>query len=390
MKKRLTRVLAVAVSTMLLLSACGGVVTNEPASNTQQAASTESSAGGGTEEATTSGGGDETSQPARPLDGASVVLKIGYSGNDTSMLRDTWNCYARVFKKSLELYSGGEMTLECYPNDQLGGTTSVLEQCSQGTVDIALSAAVGSLAGWVPNVSIFDMPYLVDDIDVCNLVCQGEIFEEISSELESAANMKLLSMIQTDFRNIDSWTAPIRTVEDLKGLKMRVQELDPHIAMVESWDAVPAVVAFSELYSAAQTGVIDCYENCNYTLFMNNLYETVNYITETKHAANVCICAISTKTWEALTPEQQDIMVRATYDARRATCGVVSANNVNNVNTLEGSGIEIISLSDSERQAFADACFDGGKAAVMSKIDADFYDRFMAAYEEAARIMGRN
>ena len=146
----------------------------------------------------------ETTGPAQPLAGASVVLKLSHGDNDSSMLKNTWNCYARVFKKSIELYSGGEMTLEIYPNDSLGSTTSCLEQCSQGTIDIALSAAVGALSGWVPDVSVFDMPYLIDDIDVCNLVCEGAIKDELSAELQNTANMRLLSLIQTDFRNIDT------------------------------------------------------------------------------------------------------------------------------------------------------------------------------------------
>lgn len=331
----------------------------------------------------------ETTGPAQPLAGASVVLKLSHGDNDTSMLKNTWNCYARVFKKSIELYSGGEMTLEIYPNDSLGSTTSCLEQCSQGTIDIALSASVGALAGWVPNVSVFDMPYLIEDIDVCNLVCEGEIKDELSAQLQSAANMRLLSLIQTDFRNLDTWKAPVRSLADMAGMKMRVQEIDPHIAMVESWGAVPSSVAFTELYSAASTGVIDCYENCNYTLFMNNLYETVKYITETKHAANVCICAMNEDSWNKLTPEQQDIILRAEMDARRATSGVVAANNVDNLNVLESSGIEIVSLTDEERAAFRDACFEAGKAAVMNKVDPAFYDRFTKAYDAAAMLMGR-
>ena len=374
MKKFFALIMTIVMTTMTLTSC--GVVQTQPSDNSDAEPSTTVST-------------SETTGPAKPLEGATTVLRMSHGDNDTSMLENTWNCYARVFKKSIELYSGGKMTVEIYPNDQLGGTTSCLEQCSQGTLDIALSAAVGALAGWVPNVAVFDIPYLIDDIDVNNLVCQGAILDELSEDLQAASNMRLLSMIQTDFRNLDTWKAPVRSVSDMKGMKMRVQELAPHIAMVEAWGATPAAVAFTELYSAASTGVIDCYENCNYTLIMNNLYETVNYITETKHAANVCVCVMNEDSWEKLTAEQQDIVTRATYDARRATCGVVSANNVNIINKLEAAGVEIISLTDEERAEFKNACYDKAKATVMDTIDADFYNRFVAAYDAAASVMGR-
>lgn len=377
--KKLFALMMVLAMTCSMLAGCG-VVQSPPA---------ESSSPTTTETTTPAASSSETMKPAQALEGASLVLRMSHGDNDTSMLENTWNCYARVFKKSIELYSGGEMTLDIYPNDQLGGTTSCLEQCSQGTLDIALSAAVGALSGWVPNVSVFDIPYLIGDIDACNIVCEGEVLDYLSEELQDAANMRLLTMIQTDFRNLDTWNAPITSVSDLSGKKMRVQELAPHIAMVEAWGAIPAAVAFTELYSAASTGVIDCYENCNYTLFMNNLYETVDYITETKHAANVCVCVMNENSWNKLTPEQQDIINRAADDARRATAGVVAANSINNLNKLEASGVEIISLTDEQRAEFASSAYEAGKAAVIEKIDPEFFALFESCYDDALAALGR-
>ena len=123
---------------------------------------------------------------------------------------------------------------------------------------------------------------------------------------------------------------------------------------------------------------------------MNNLYETVNYITETKHAANVCVCVMNQDSWEELTAEQQDIINRAADDARRATSGVVQANNINNLNELEASGVEIISLTADERAAFADVAYEAGKASVINKIDPEFFALFENAYAEAEALLGRS
>ena len=265
-----------------------------------------------------------------------------------------------------------------------------MEQCSQGVVDVCLSPATGNLASWIPNINVFDIPYIVENMDACNLVCEGDIYRELSDNLDEVAHMRLLSMFQTGFRNIDTWTAPVRSVDDLAGMKLRIQEIDAHTAMASAWKAVPTTISFSELYSAATTGVIDGFENCNYTLFMKNLYETVNYITETQHLANVVCTLISSTVYDGLTPEQQEAVNRAAADARRATIGVVAANNVNVVTKLQNKGVEIITLSDEEKGAFKEACYEPCKETVLKVVDEGFYNRFLESYAEAETILGLN
>ena len=377
MKRSLhTSLFASFLAASLLLSGCG-VVQQEPAAT----------AGAGNVEAAAVAA--IASNPATPLEGASIVLRVAHPDNDTSILEQSWNCYARTFKSSVELYSGGEMTCEIFPNNQLGDATSCMEQCAQGTLDVCMSLSTGSLAGWIPNISVFDIPYIVDDIDAANLLCEGPILEELNSDLEQKGNLHIMSMMQTGFRNLDTMSKKVTTVEDLAGLKLRLQEIDAQIAMAEAWKAVPTTVAFSELYSAASTGVIDGFDNCNHILLLNSLYETVKYVTETQHLANVVVALISNETYSSLTPEQQDVIDRAADDARRATIGVVTANNINVIDTLQSNGVEIISLTDEERAVFKDACFDQSKESVLSMVDAGFYQRFTDAYASAKEMLGR-
>ena len=358
-----------------VLSGCG-VVTTQPTAPQEAAEEGETKAA------------DPASTSAEPLEGASIVLKVAHPDNDTSMLEQSWNCYARTFKSSLELYSGGEMTCEIYPNNQLGDAASCMEQCAQGTLDVCMSLSTGSLAGWIPNISVFDIPYVVDNLDACNLLCEGPIYREFNESLEETANLHIMSMMQTGFRNIDTVNRQVTGVEDLKGMKFRLQEVDAQIAMAKAWGAIPTTVSFSELYSAASTGLIDGFDNCNHILFLNNLYETVDYVTETQHLANVVVALMSSKTYDRLTPEQQSAVDRASADARRATLGVVAANNVSVTSKLQANGIEILSLTEEQKQAFKDACFDDSKESVLRVIDSAFYDRFIAAYNDAEALLG--
>ncbi|WP_293008842.1 MULTISPECIES: TRAP transporter substrate-binding protein [unclassified Oscillibacter] len=323
-----------------------------------------------------------------PLAGASIVLKISHTDNDASMLSNTWNCYARTFKSFLETYSGGEMSAEIFPNSQLGDETSCVEQCSQGSIDIVLGAASGNLASWVPDFNVFDIPYLVDNLDAFNLVCQGTLLDELNTQLGAAGNMRVLSLMATGFRNLDTWNKRVESVNDLRGMKIRVQSIDAHTTMIKAWGAMPTTVSFSELYSAASTGVIDAFENPNYTLFMNNLYEAVNYVTQTNHLANTSMCLISGKTFDNLTAEQQRWVQKAAAEARRAAIGVVSANNVNVLANLKESGVEIISLSDEQLAEFRDACYETCKETVLQTVDAGFYQKFQDSYASAEKLLG--
>ena len=127
MKRSLhTSLFASFLAASLLLSGCG-VVQQEPAAT----------AGAGNVEAAAVAA--IASNPATPLEGASIVLRVAHPDNDTSILEQSWNCYARTFKSSVELYSGGEMTCEIFPNNQLGDATSCMEQCAQGTLDVCMS-----------------------------------------------------------------------------------------------------------------------------------------------------------------------------------------------------------------------------------------------------------
>lgn len=381
MKKKVMSIFTLLMVAMMLASC--GVVQNEPTEQGSTAASSASQTS--VEGATTTG--DTQSQP---LAGADIVLKLSHTDNDISMLSNTWNCYARTFKSRLETLSGGTMTVDIYPNSQLGDETSTLEQCSQGTVDIVVGATCGNLANWVPNFNVFDIPYLIQDLDVCNLVCQGPVLEELNQELKESGNMQVLSLMATAYRNLDTWNAPIHSVSEVKGMKIRIQSIEAHTNMVKGWGGIPATISFSELYSAASTGVIDAFENANYTLFMNNLYETVHYITETNHLANVCMCVMSNKTLSSLTDEQVQWVKDSAGEARKAALGVVAANNVNVMTQLQEKGIEIISLSDEEKAGFKDACYDLCVNSVLQKVDKDFYQSFLTAYKDAASYLGKS
>ncbi|MCI8422211.1 MAG: TRAP transporter substrate-binding protein [Lawsonibacter sp.] len=382
MKKSGKRLTAMLLAGALLLLASCGVTPNAP---TGGAAGSGSPSGSQPAAPSNTTVGDK---PAVALEGASIVLKVSHPEPDTNMLA-TWNCYARTFKNSLEVYSNGEMTCDIYPNDQLGDLTSCMEQCSQGTLDICLSPGSGNLTVWVPDIGVLDIPYLVGDLDVNNLVLQGIVLQQLNEQMSEKASMHMLSAMTLGFRNIDAYTKPIRTVDDLKGLKFRLQTIDSHIAMAEAWGAVPTTVAFNELYSAASTGVIDLSDNCNYTLFMKNLQEVTKYISDTQHIANVCVALISDKTYNKLTPEQQDIVNRAAADARRASLGVVAASEISNTEKLLAAGVELISLTDEERQAFKDACYDYCLEKVLPTIDSDFYQLYLDEYATAAKMIGK-
>jgi len=378
MKKfRIVMVTALVTVACLLMSSCN-VVTEPPASSGAADAGSKVTAS-----TLFVNGGTDT-----PLKGASVVLKMGHCDANVSLLEYPWNCYSRVFKNSLEIYTNGEVTCQIFPADQLGDLTSGLEQCVAGTLDVMASIPTGNFGVWESNISVFDIPYITSNLDVANLVCQGPVFRELRDSISEKAGITLLSICATAYRDLQSCKTPVKTPDDLYGMKFRTQQVGSHIAMAKAWGSIPSVVAWSELYSAASTGVIDAFENPDYAVLQNSLFEVVKYYTQTRHLVNTIGVVINTERFNSLTDTQQEAVLRAADDARRATLGTVAANQLNTIGKLQAAGIEIIGLTAEERKAFKDACYDEAKGVILDKVDPDFYQLFLDEYAKAEETLG--
>jgi len=214
--------------------------------------------------------------------------------------------------------SGGTMEVRVYPSQQLGNERELLELLQLGSVDITkVSAAV--MENFVPEYRVFSLPYVFMGKEHAFTVLDGEVGKRI---LASGRRVKLhgLGYYDSGSRSFYTKDKPIEQPTDLSGLKIRVQESVTAMAMVEAMGGAPTPIAFGELYTALQAGVVDGAENNPPSFYLTRHYEVCRYYSINEHSRIPDVLLMSTHTWDRLDDQQRawvEEAVRESVDFQR-------------------------------------------------------------------------
>jgi tripartite ATP-independent transporter DctP family solute receptor len=239
---------------------------------------------------------------------AEVTLKLGH-------IADPQNPYAQGAQKFADLVaekSGGTIKVEVYPSSQLGNQRDLVEGLTLGTLDLTMTSTA-VLGNFHPQVAVFDLPFIFRDREHA-FKALDTVGMEIAKDLEEKG-MKVLAYYENGVRNMTNNIRPIRVPEDMKGLKIRVMEQPIYIAMMKALGANPTPMAFGELFTALQKGVIDGQENPAAHIYTKRFFEVQKYISLTEHTYSAEPLVVSMITWNKLTPEQQTIIQEAAKEA---------------------------------------------------------------------------
>jgi len=239
---------------------------------------------------------------------AEVTLKLGH-------IADPQNPYAQGAQKFADLVaekSGGTIKVEVYPSSQLGNQRDLVEGLTLGTLDLTMTSTA-VLGNFHPQIAVFDLPFIFRDREHA-FEALDTVGMEISKDLEEKG-MKVLAFYENGVRNMTNNIRPIRVPEDMKGLKIRVMEQPIYIAMMKALGANPTPMAFGELFTALQKGVVDGQENPAAHIYTKRFFEVQKYISLTEHTYSAEPLVVSMITWNKLTPEQQTIIQEAAEEA---------------------------------------------------------------------------
>lgn len=239
---------------------------------------------------------------------AEVTLKLGH-------IADPQNPYAQGAQKFADLVaekSGGTIKVEVYPSSQLGNQRDLVEGLTLGTLDLTMTSTA-VLGNFHPQVAVFDLPFIFRDREHA-FKALDTVGMEIAKDLEEKG-MKVLAFYENGVRNMTNNIRPIRVPEDMKGLKIRVMEQPIYIAMMKALGANPTPMAFGELFTALQKGVVDGQENPAAHIYTKRFFEVQKYISLTEHTYSAEPLVVSMITWNKLTPEQQTIIQEAAEEA---------------------------------------------------------------------------
>jgi tripartite ATP-independent transporter DctP family solute receptor len=238
-------------------------------------------------------------------EGEKFILRLGHVGSADS--NDPWEKFALELNKRVQEKSDGRLSLQTYPGSQLGADREMIEGMQQGTMDLGLIGTI-AMTNFVPDYQVWDLPYIFpQDYETADKITDGPIGDQLAEKAEEKG-LVMLGYWDHSFRSMSNGKKPIKTFEDLKGLRMRVVENAPSIDWFGRIGTTPTPMAFSELYTALQQGTVDGQDNGPVLTYNTKLYEVQPYYTLTRHMYSVLGVVASKKVYDKLPGDLQGIL----------------------------------------------------------------------------------
>lgn len=261
---------------------------------------------------------------------------------------------ADKFKELAEKYTNGAVKVEVYPNSQLYKDKEELEALQLGAVQMLAP----SLAKFGPlglkEFEVFDLPYIFPDFEALHKVTYGPIGKELLDKL-GEKGIQGLAFWDNGFK-IMSANSPLRTPEDFLGLKMRIQSSKVLEAEMNALGAVPQVLAFSEVYQALQTGVVDGTENPPSNMYTQKMNEVQKHATLSNHGYLGYAVIVNKKFWDELPADVRGNLDKAMAEATEYANGIAKAENDQALEAMKAAGkTDFHELTADERAAWRKA-----------------------------------
>ena len=255
---------------------------------------------------------------------------------------------ADQFRKLAEERTQGRVKVEVYPNSTLYKDKEELEALQLGAVQM-LAPSVSKFGPLgVREFEVFDLPYIFDNIDEMHRITQGPLGQTLLNRLD-ARGILGLAYWDNGFKQMSA-NRPLKKPDDFKGLKMRIQSSKVLDAQMRSVGALPQVMAFSEVYQAMQTGVVDGSENTLSNIYTQKHHEVQKYLTLSDHGYIGYAVITNKKFWEGLPADLRGILDGAMRDATRLANDIAKKENDDALEAIRKSGkTQVLTLTPQEK-----------------------------------------
>jgi tripartite ATP-independent transporter DctP family solute receptor len=264
-----------------------------------------------------------------------------------------WNIHVEDYPNSIALESfaaevadktGGEVTIKLFHNGVLGSQPDAIEQVRLGALDIG-QFNLGPMGTSIPETNVVSLPFIFPGIPEMYELMDGAVGEAISAGMEKKG-MKALAWYDSGARSFYNSIRPINSPADVEGLKLRVMNNDLFVGMVEALDGNATPMAFGEVYQSIKTGVVDGAENNPPSYESVSHFEVAQFYSLTEHLIiPECVC-VSMKAWDAMTPEQQEIVATAARNSAAQQRELWQAREASAMKNVEAGGVTINKIAD--------------------------------------------
>lgn len=241
--------------------------------------------------------------------GAGKVLKLGHCLDQNHPVHLAMVYMADRLKEK----SNGTVTLEIFPNEQLGNETQCIEQLQRGALAMTKTSAA-PMESFIPDMAVFGIPYAFRDYDHFWKVADGELGQQLLTQ-GASVGLYGLCYYEAGARSFYTINKPVLKPADLNGMKIRVQKSKTAMDMVETLGGSPTPIPSGELYTALQQNMVDGAENNAPTFYSNRHFEVCKHLSLDEHTRVPDVLLMSQKVWESLSPQVQQMVQEAANES---------------------------------------------------------------------------
>jgi TRAP-type transport system periplasmic protein len=278
-----------------------------------------------------------------------IVLKVAHADSvDLTISRKA--VLSDVFAKEVKARSNGRIDVQIFGAGALGGERDYVEGVKNGFIQAGVASGV--MANFFPSAMVTDIPYLFPSDDIADKVMDGPLGKKLADDLLASTGMRNLAFGEVGFRHFTSGKNPIHSTKDLSGLKIRVQETPIYITEMKALGAQPTPIAWTETYTALQTGVVDGHENVIPSVIFAKIYEVQKHVTLDGHNYGVDWFVMNEKFFKGLPPDLQKVVLESAKIAAEAERKANRAFTAKGIQTLKEKGVNVYTPTAAELAGF--------------------------------------
>jgi tripartite ATP-independent transporter DctP family solute receptor len=278
---------------------------------------------------------------------AATVLKLAHAAPDSDLQQNL----AVFFADEVAKRTDGEVTVQIFPQGQLGNDQQMITGARSGVIDIVMSG-LNNFTGMMPKVGGLELPFMFRSREHAYAVLDGAVGQAALAEFEGF-DLKGLAFPESGYRNITNNDHPVRAPQDVAGLRMRTNNSVPLNEFFALLEANPQQLPVAELYTALETGVVDAQEHPINITHSFKFYEVQKYLSLTEHAYSALALAMNLDKFNALTPEQQQVILEVAQEATAMQRQLSVDKQEAILGELEAAGMEV--NRDVDKAAFQEA-----------------------------------
>jgi len=257
--------------------------------------------------------------------------------------------------KKLEKASNGRLSVQMFASMQLGGEKEAIEQAQVGAIQFA-RVSVGALGPVVDDLNVLNLPYVFRDTAHMRKVVDGELGQELLDKVSNSGKGLIgLCWMDAGARNFYNTKKPIKTLADLKGLKVRVMGNPMFVEMANAMGGNGVAMGYDQVFSALQTGVVDGAENNPPSFVFDNHYQVAKYLTIDEHLIVPEMLVFSKKAFDAMSKDDQALLIKFSKEAQQEERKLWDEYEKQAMDKAKSAGINIVQVSDADKKAFQDA-----------------------------------